>query len=106
MGTLGFQVERPTSADWGYVFRTMSYGHAFDISVVDLAGNNCGIAIEPEKGLLSDISRFFKKPDAKGIRECLEEILTTDVGTKSIRWFSADEWTATFGQTFWSYSSD
>lgn len=99
--TLKFQVELPTSADWGYVFRIKNDGQTFDISVVSLAENNFGIAIEPEKDLFSNISRYFKKLDTKRIREWLEEILVTDVGAKSIKWFTADEWIATFGQAFW-----
>ena len=98
---LGYQVKLPTSADWGYVFRTKSDGQSFDLSVVHLDKNNFGIAIEPEKGLLADISKHFKKPDAKAIKEWLEEILTTDVGAKSIKWFTADEWLSAFGQSFW-----
>lgn len=53
--TLKFQVELPTSADWGYVFRIKNDGQTFDISVVSLAENNFGIAIEPEK----DCSQTF-----------------------------------------------
>ncbi|WP_162945052.1 hypothetical protein [Flavisolibacter nicotianae] len=101
----GFQIALRTVADWGYVFRTKSDGQAFDVSIVHLDGNSFGIAIEPEEGLFSDIFKYFKKPHTKGIKQWVEEILTTDVGAKSIRWFTADEWITTFGQTFWSYSS-
>jgi hypothetical protein len=104
--TLGFQIELPTSADWGYVFRTKSNGQTFDVSVVPLAETNFGIAIEPEKGLLSNISSFLKKPDTKGISQWVEEILATDVGAKRVKWFTSDEWTATFGQAFWHFPSD
>lgn len=102
--SLGFQVKLSTSADWGYVFRTKSDGQAFDISIVPIAGDSFGIAIEPEKGLLSEIYRAIKKPNIKGMKEWLEEILTTDVGAKRIRWFTADEWMATFGQGFWNHT--
>ena len=100
--SLGYQVELPTSADWGYVFRTKSDGQTFDVSVVHLDRNNFGIAIEPEKGLLADIYKHFKKPDAKAIKQLIEEILTTVVGAKSIKWFTAEEWLSAFGQGFWS----
>ena len=102
--SIGFQIELPTSADWGYVFRTKSDGQAFDISIISLGRNSFGVAIEPEQGLLSEISRYFKKPDIKGIKEWLDEILTTDIGAKSIRWFTADEWIETFSQGFWYHT--
>lgn len=102
--SLGFQVELPTSADWGYVFRTKSDGQNCDISIVHLEENSFGIAIEPEKGLLSDISNYFKKPDFKGIKQWTEEVLTTDVGEKNIKWFTAEEWLSTFGKAFWNHT--
>jgi hypothetical protein len=102
--SLGFQVELPTSADWGYVFRTKRDGEVFDISIISLSENGFGIAIEPEKGLLSEISRYFKRTNIKGIKEWLEEILTTDIGAKRIRWFTANEWVETFNQSFWNHT--
>jgi hypothetical protein len=102
---LGYHVELPTPADWGYVFRTKSNGQNLDISVVPLSENNFGVAIEPEKGLLSDITRYFKQPDIKGIKEWIEEILATDIGVKSVQWFTADEWTTAFGKEFWNYAT-
>ena len=97
-----FHVDLPTSADWGYVFRVKSDGQTCDVSIVHLNGNSFGTAIESENGLLSNISNYFKKTNIKGIKQWVEEVPTTDVGAKSIKWFTAEEWHSAFGQGIWS----
>jgi hypothetical protein len=101
---LGYQVTLPISADWGYVFRVKTNGQTLDISVVPLNRNSFGVAIEPKKRLLSTITSYFRQPNAKGIKEWVEDILAIDVGVISIKWFTAHEWAATFGSGFWKYS--
>lgn len=98
---IGFKVTLPTTADWGYVFRSKSNGQNIDISILAIDGRKYKLAIEPEKGLIATIFNNTKSADIERVKAWVEELITTDIGAIQIKWYSANDWKATFGRDFW-----